>query len=1019
MHTFPIYTYGSGYLEWYLLSAVSALVYSPQFAMAAKIGALLAFVMAFVQSFSKRMMDAHIRIPSAFVVIALVYMVFIIPNVTVSIIDPVNPNVPNGGIVNKVPIGIAVPVSLTSQVGNALGTAIEQAFSLPNTLSYTASGLGLSLTMPNAAYSSQIGDPILMENYNQFFGNCVEPGIVTGNLSDTQIEMAGNATDGAAPNYSGLTSVGLWQYYGTYAEGAGANLLTTYYDESTTPVTKETITCSQAYNYVTSDLNNYVSGSLIPALAAASSTTTANYDQEFGLVNSNILSISQDAQNQLLQVLAVNSVSEAVSANAEASGANVNDLAYGASIAQQQQRSMWAMYALMVSRFLPAMYGVILGLISVGGVFLLMFLMFPFGYKYAQMYSSLLLWIVLWVPFAAVINYIIEVVMQEEGVNMIAGSGYSLASIGIVHNNYLIAMFGVGGILMSSIPLVTYYFATGSGYGLAMFTGSMDSSLGAGISSGANAMATGNVNMANDKFDNYMANNKMAAARLQQGDVPGVMYGAGGNSTTTSPFSEFGGGSNSHKDNYNNVSAAQENGRITGIDTGATGVNATAEKGIYAGVSEKLANAKADESVYAKNVISGATSALEARYGINSGNKGTQSDGLQGTAARKIANAIDKTAKEMGISKQEAMHEWMSEEGLKFNVKPLRGVGKLMGGKMPFAVAADLGVSAKQVSKSSLSNIHEKAFNDTLAKNLSDELSHTKGLKAEQWGGASTSLTHAYNAFQTANDSFLRSQKEVNSLTHDQSLLKKEGVSVTGSELIQYANNRGFNAKQTVDWINRMVNDKGSRERFMQFADKNANILAAEKNINAGGTKVAGPGSTQSSLNKLNNLNKKNDLWVNGHYVSLNGESYAQATNTINTALEPKIPLGKPISKAGHYSEMANKYKEILKDNPNLKQDNPEAYKIVKLEEAAYNSFANKAEKTVKSDGNHNVAVNAAVKTVTPKPPTSTSVNDNPENNSYNNNNGFIKTPPNVPTGAAYTPNNYTLPPGFNWHNNW
>jgi hypothetical protein len=1012
MSLFPIYSYGSGYLEWYLLSAVSSLVYSPQFAMAAKIGALLAFAMAFMQTFSKRMADAHIRIPSAFVTIALVYMVFIVPNVSVSIIDHVNPNVPNGGIVNRVPIGVAVPVSLASQLGNTLADVIGHAFSLPNTLSYTSSGLGLSLTMPSAAYSASINDPILLSNYNQFFGNCVEPGILRGYLSDQQIELAGDATDNTAPNYSGLTSVGLWQYYGTYATGAGANLLTTYYDENQNPVTQSTITCSQAYSDITNDMENYVNGSLEPALAAASGLTAAQYDQKFGLVNADILNIAQSASNQLMQTLAVNTVSEAVAANAQAAGANVNNLAYGTSIAEQQQKSTFAMIGLTVAQFLPSMYGVLQGLVSVGGVFLLMFLMFPFGHSYAKMYSQLLLWMVLWAPFATVINYMQEVIMQLEGVNQVSGYGYSLASMGIMHNNYLSSMFGWSGMLMSSLPLITYYFATGSSYGLAMFAGSLDSSLGSGVSGASRTMATGAIKQDAVNMDNWNSNQMISSRRDTAGTPLAGHYGLSGNLTKQSLF----GGGYSYTDEKTGASAAQNaSGIVDAASGGNTGINGIATHSMDSVMGEKLTNAKSDEAVAAKNVISGATSMLMAENGVSSGNKGSQSNTLQGTAARKIANSIAQTAKEMGISKQEAMHEWMTEEGLKFNIKPLRGVGKLMGNRMPFAVAADLGVSAKQVSSSSLSNIREKAFNDDLAKNLSTELSHTKGLKAEQWGGASSALKNSYSAFSTANDSFLKSRKDVNSIEHDMQVLKKDGISVTDNELTAYANFRGWNAKQTVEGIDRMAVNKGSLDRFLKFADNNGNITAAINKINSRGQEIKGPGSASQNLKHLNNLNRKNDLWVNGRNESVNGMSYQSVSGVINEALKNK----KSIWESGHqevrYADQISEAKHILAENPNLKKTDTGEYNALQNYIKVKEGELHNQENLVKKENVHNTNINHAVDTVTPKPPTNSSLNGKTEKDNYNNHNGFLKTSPNVATGAQYAPNNYTLPPGFNW----
>ena len=1011
--TFPIYSYGSGYLEWYALSAVSSLVYSPQFAEAAKIGALLAFAMAFMQSFSKRMADAHIRIPSAFVTIALVYMIFIVPNANVLIIDHVNSNVPNGGIVNKVPIGVAVPISLATQLSNALGEAAEHGFSLPNTLSYTSSGLGLSLTMPVAAYSASINDPILLSNYNQFFGNCVEPGILRGYLSGQQIELAGNATDNTAPNYSGLTSVGLWQYYGTYATGTGANLLTTYYDENANPVTQNTITCSQAYSDITNDLQNYVTGSLEPALAAASGLTAAAYDQKFGLVNSDILNIAQSANNQLMQTLAVNTVSEAVAANAQAAGVNVNSLAYGASIAEQQQKSTFAMMGLTVAQFLPSMYGVLQVLVSVGGVFLLMFLMFPFGHSYAKMYSQLLLWMVLWTPFAAVINYAAEVIMQLEGVNQVSGYGYSLASMGITHNNYLSSMLGWCGMLMSSIPLVTYYFATGSSYGLAMFAGSLDSSLGRGVSAGASPMTAGAIKQDTVNMDNWNSNQMLSSRRDTAGTPLAGYHGPSGNLMKKSLLGE--GGYNYTDEKTGAFAAQNANGVVNAASGGATGISGVATHSMDSILGEKLSNAKSDESTAAKNVISGATSMLMAENGVNSGNKGSQSNTLQGSALRDIRNALKQTAREVGISKQEAYHEWNIEEGasIGFNIKPLTSAE----GETPWAVSGDAGVSANAIqgSKASLSSVKEKQFNDDLAKNLSTELSHMKGLKAEQWGGASSALKNSYNAFTTANDSFLKSRKEVNSIDHAMQVLKNDGVSVTDNELSAYANFRGWNAKQTVKGIDRMATNKGSLDRFLSFADNNGNIVNTLNQINAGGQGIKGPGSASQNLKHLGNLNRKNDLWVNGKYVPLNGNGYASVMSTINTALEPKIPLNKPISQAGRYSEMANKYKEILKENPNLKKNNPEAYQVVQAAERAYSSFADGKEKIVKTDGTHNTHVNNAVKTVTPKPPTATSVDRKPADRSYNSNNGFLETAPNVATGASFTPNNYTLPPGFTW----
>ena len=76
--------------------------------------------------------------------------------------------------IDKVPYGLALFASRTSEIGHALTGLVEQCFSLPNDISYQKTGMLFGSDIMEKAKTFRITNQNFKENMRNFVGQCVK-----------------------------------------------------------------------------------------------------------------------------------------------------------------------------------------------------------------------------------------------------------------------------------------------------------------------------------------------------------------------------------------------------------------------------------------------------------------------------------------------------------------------------------------------------------------------------------------------------------------------------------------------------------------------------------------------------------------------------------------------------------------------------------------------------------------------------------------------------------------------------
>ena len=511
--TYTIYAYGSGYIMTGILQSIASVVASGGFSLILKSVVLIGFVIIFLQMIiTSFKVSPHRSLLKYFSAVLVIYSALLIPKVNVSVYDTVNNTTSNAVVVNNVPWGIGAIASYFSEFQYYMTTNIEQAFSTPNTIDLTNAGMGFALTSQNIVSGVQIDDPYLFQSFTQYVYNCVLPGVSHGDLSSQALTQAGMSTTG-----TGNATNSLLSYMASYTSGAGANLITTEYSAAGGDGSPSgtTTTCGAQTSDIQTDFTNYATNEAGPQIAGALGMTYANFASNYGLVNNAIYSMSSNAMDEIIQMMAVNQFNQAMIQSANLAGVDPSQLAYGSALAQQNMSDSFSISGQMAGKYMPVVYGIFSALFLAFSLFLIILMALPIGVNYLKMYMELGLFLAVWPTLMAVYNYIIDLIIQQQ-FGYMATQGYSLNSAHTV-NTFIATQLGWMGYLSWGVPMMAYALVTGSTYAMVGAISSMDSAGKKAAGAAAAQAASGSVNLGNDSMNNYNANKANSVADVSTG----------------------------------------------------------------------------------------------------------------------------------------------------------------------------------------------------------------------------------------------------------------------------------------------------------------------------------------------------------------------------------------------------------------------------------------------------------------------------------------------------------------------
>ena len=434
-----------------------------------------------------------------------------VPSTRVNIHDVVT-NYQND--VNHVPIGLAYLGHFVSQFGYEITKQVEQVFSRVDDLQYHKSGFLMASNLIQQARTFRITNEDIAENMRQFVCQCVAYEAMLGfKYTIEDLRHTPDLWGLVSANPSKIRSF-VWRDPHKNDEPANA---------------PEIISCKEGVNRLNQiwapelDRAKSVFGAKLFS-SQSSSKNPFNAKQEFikylPLSYGFLSGLTRSADQILKQQMMIHSVVDGIEQKSVSLGNAPN---FAARRAYLQQRSTYETLGAMASESLMTMKVVLEAIVYAAFIFMIPLAVLPFGARILLSWAQTLLWLQMWAPLYAVLNFIMSMTAQSKSMGMLSTSnpeGITIASsIGLMNLNA--DMSAMAGFLAMSIPFLAIALVKGVGSFV-----HMASHLG-NVSQGAASQAAGEAVTGNYSFGNVSTGNEQIANTNMLSHSRAASYRAG------------------------------------------------------------------------------------------------------------------------------------------------------------------------------------------------------------------------------------------------------------------------------------------------------------------------------------------------------------------------------------------------------------------------------------------------------------------------------------------------------------
>lgn len=452
--------------------------------------------------------------------VVLVFSLLIVPKVTVGIVDktgsaPVQ-------VVDNVPFGAALLGSLTSTIGHTLTGLFETAFqvipgagALPSELSYERNGLMFGNRLIRETGNVVFQDPNFRTDLINFIHNCATYDLLDGTISPATFSTSDDVWPlMATPNPARFTTI-------TNATGSTVETCPTAYQNLNGRLPAQ---ISRIQGQLAFQLNPTLPG-------AAAASVIAGQIQQAYLKNS-IASASATAADLIRQ----NAMLNAIADTGKIVGQKVNDpaamvLAVGRAQGVAQQNAAWISAGKVAEQALPVFRNVIEAVSYALFPLFVLLLLLTSGRETMMAfkgYAAILIWIQLWPPLYAVLNYMASIYASYDiAAAADLGTGLKGLTLQTASSIYSRTISGeaIVGYLSISIPFLAWAAVKRmENFGSAMVGGL--SGLQAMLGSSTGSAALGNTSLGNVSMDQMrLAPNRTSAFMSSwQNDLTGDTF---------------------------------------------------------------------------------------------------------------------------------------------------------------------------------------------------------------------------------------------------------------------------------------------------------------------------------------------------------------------------------------------------------------------------------------------------------------------------------------------------------------
>jgi conjugal transfer mating pair stabilization protein TraG len=439
--------------------------------------------------------------------VLLVFSILIVPRVTVGIVDKTGGSAVK--VVANVPLGIAMLGSVTSTIGHTLTGLFETAFQvipgvggLPSELTYEKNGLMFGNRLIRDTGNVVFQDPNFRTDLINYIHNCTMYDLIDGTVDP--------GTFSSSDDVWALMSTPNPARFTTVSAGGGAPTVDT---------------CPNVYTNLNGRLPAQITRiqgklafQLNPTLPSATAAAAIAGQIQQAYVKNSIATAAASAADLIRQ----NAVLNAINDTSSIIGQKVYDpasivLAVGRAQAVAQQNATWLNYGKVAEQSLPVFRNVIEAVTYALFPLFVLLLLLTSGRETMiafKGYAAILIWIQLWPPLYAVLNYMASIYAAYDlAAAADLGSGAKALSLQTASTIYSRAISGeaVVGYLAISIPFIAWAalkrmenFGTALVGGLSGLQGMLAGSTG--------SAAVGNVSMGNVAMDQFqLAPNRTSA----------------------------------------------------------------------------------------------------------------------------------------------------------------------------------------------------------------------------------------------------------------------------------------------------------------------------------------------------------------------------------------------------------------------------------------------------------------------------------------------------------------------------
>lgn len=418
---------------------------------------------------------------SYFMGFVFIYSVMFVPKVSVIVNDL---RAGTTYVVANVPLGLAAPYATISRIGNFLTQQYEARFTTLDDERFSKAGMVFGARVLETMAIQSFPDPTLKSDVLTFYKDCIVPELIE---DGAKAKLLRNSTD-MAETMKSMVNPGRGTVMSAF-EYASSNAMSC---QHVIPAMESYI---QAQNLKQESLGKI--GRVLHAdkgVSLSSSVLIENTESDVTNMLTNLMAISDSAQQALAQSMWINGIHDADMSLRNGYG-NAQSTSYAAAVTEQSSRQaaytgkLWAEKALPLIRNIAEF--VLIAAFPL--VFIIMLVAGENALKVVKLYLTVLTSLALWAPFTAILNYLVISNGKQAILAMKAtGGGITLENVnGLI--DLALQQQSLAGQLFLAVPMVAYALVSAGAQAATAAVGGLTSSATGAAGQVSGQTALGNV----------------------------------------------------------------------------------------------------------------------------------------------------------------------------------------------------------------------------------------------------------------------------------------------------------------------------------------------------------------------------------------------------------------------------------------------------------------------------------------------------------------------------------------------